>query len=720
MRRKRILLPVIFLLAGMVLAVGTYAAVLITGSLLVDESKFVMDETSYIVDENGEEVAHLYQENRETVDLTEIPQHVQDAFIAVEDVRFYEHQGIDIRAIGRAVYRDIMAGSLDEGGSTITQQLAKNVFLEHDQTWMRKTQEVLIAMHLERNYSKNELLEMYLNQIYFGHGAHGIQVASQLYFNKNVSELNVHEGALLAALPKGPNMYSPAVDADRAKERRDTVLAVMERHGFLDAEEASAYQGRTVSEDLYRNSNDPAYATYIDAIYEEAEKSYDLSREELRTGGYTIQIPVDQEYQEASYQLLQEDEYFPGNNDTTEAAVVLMDHHSGGVQAIQGGREYESESLNRAFIARQPGSSFKPFSVYAPALESGRYEPYSLLKDEEMDMDGYQPRNHDRTYQGQVTMREAITQSTNTSAVWLLDQLGIDYSIEWMKEAGLELDDDGYSIALGGLTDGFSPLEMAEAYTIFSSNGVRQNASFIDGIVNRQGDLVEMNEEAKATADEEVQVMSEQNAWYMTEMLKDVVDEGTGTNGHTDHALAGKTGTTSFTEVEGAARDAWFAGYTPEVTGALWIGNDETREDSYLEGGSAYATALFKEIIDTKAPTEQAVAFNKPDHVEELEEPVELEQVDNLEASLSLRGGGIINVHLEWTPATDERIEYHVYEVSGDVSEKVATVEGGEEYTVNGVNVFSLQEYMVVPHNPQTGEDGSPSNVASVDVGLWF
>ncbi|SDH56346.1 penicillin-binding protein 2A [Alteribacillus persepolensis] len=699
----------------MLLSTGIYLSSVVIGAAAIDEKQLVMSETSEIFDLEGEKVAELYTEDREIVDIDDVPEHVKNAFVAVEDIRFYEHQGIDPRAILRALYRDILAGSAVEGGSTITQQLAKNAFLSNDKTFLRKTKEVLIAMGLERKFTKDDILGYYLNQIYFGHGAYGIQSAAELYFDKDVQELSVDEAALLAGIPKAPSNYSPAEDPKQATTRRNTVLALMERHGFITAEEAMTYQGKTVPETIHRSAANKALYTYIDMILQEAEQKYNLTAEEVYRGGYDIVVPINTEMQEASYQLFQDESYFPDEAKDVQGAFFMMDHRTGGVAAVQGGRDYVRQGLNRVHVKRQPGSVIKPLAVYAPALASGNYHPYSILKDEKADYDGYAPENYNGEYRGEITMVDALTESTNTAAVWLLDQIGVETSLDWMEEAGLQIEDSGLAIALGGLSEGLSPRELAESYTIFSNDGKKVEPYFIKKITDRHGEVIG---EAETKTQE---VMSTQNAWYMKRMLENVVDEGTASDGSTDYPLAGKTGTTSFLEVEGGTRDAWFAGFTPQWTGALWMGYDKTTEDQHLQAGSSYPTELFKEILNqTPVNGNAQTAFQKPENVNDLEDPIEMEPVNDVSASLTLRGGGLFNVQLQWTPAEDKRVLYRVYEVNNGEGELIGEVEGKSEYTIEGVNVFNLQEYMIVPYNAQTEQEGDPSNVAEVSVGSIF
>ncbi|MFA9458869.1 transglycosylase domain-containing protein [Halalkalibacter sp. AB-rgal2] len=711
--KKRIVLWFGGSITLILLAFIIYLTFLLTGQYVIDEEKLVMKSTTSLVDQNGELITQLYRENREPISIIDVPEYVRDAFVAIEDVRYYEHQGFDMRAIGRALYRDIAAGAKVEGGSTITQQLAKNVFLSNEKSWLRKTQEVSIAMNLERRYSKDEILEMYLNQIYFGHGVYGIQAAATLYFNKNVSELTVDEGALLAGLPKAPNAYSPLVDIERSKERRDLVLSVMQQNGFLSADEAVRLKGRTVAVAERKDLNLDPYFTYIDMVMNEAEERYQLTNEELLTGGYTIVVPMDEQLLIDAYTKLQADHYFPSEDAHAEAAFVLIDHQTGGVLAAHGGREYVRKGLNRVNVKRQPGSSIKPIAVFAPAMMNG-YEPYSLLKDERIDYDGYSPRNYHDHYQGEISLYEAIIQSTNAPAVWLLDQIGLDDSIALLNDVQIEIEDRGLAIALGGLSEGVSPLELAAAYQIFANGGYYVKPSFISEIYSRDGEkLGEASQEKRA-------VVNRQLAWDMTRMLESVVQEGTAAVGNTQWSLAGKTGTTSFPDVQGATRDAWFVGYTPKAVGAVWMGYDVTTTDQYFNGGSQYPTVLFKDIISEHRSENSLLTFNKPINVNELERPLRMPTSLELQASKAFGGRAPFSVRLNWTETEDGRVQYTIYEINEESKEEVATVMGIHEYTLPIYNPFITKTYQVVSYNYQTEQSGEASNLVEATFQFGF
>ncbi|WP_419095827.1 transglycosylase domain-containing protein [Halalkalibacter suaedae] len=711
--KKKILLGIVVGLALILLGLLFYFIILLTGQYVIDEEKLVMKTTTSLVSEDGVLITQLFEENRELVSIQSIPSHVQEAFVAIEDSRFREHQGIDIRSIGRALYRDIVARQAVEGGSTITQQLAKNVFLTNEKTLLRKTKEVAIAMNLERRYSKDEILEMYLNQIYFGHGAYGIQAAAELYFNKDVSELSIEEGALLAGLPKAPNSYSPFNDLNKSKQRRDLVLTVMQRQGYLNAEEMVRLQGKTVAIERAEQQDIEPYLTYIDMVIDEAEQRYHLSNEELLTGGYEIVVPMSPSIQVDSFEKMAQSSYFPAEDQQAEAAFVLMDNHTGGVLAVHGGREYVRRGLNRVNVKRQPGSTLKPLAVYAPALEKG-YHPYSLLTDELIEYDGYTPRNYNGEYTGEMTMYDALTYSANAPAVWLLNEIGVQESINSLERFGLDVSDRGLAIALGGLTEGLSPFEIVSSYRVFANEGKKTDPYFITAIYSRSGDRI-----GEANTSEE-NVIKPQTAWDITRMLEAVVQEGTGKSGEVQSALAGKTGTTSYTEVSGATRDAWFVGYTPTVVGGVWMGYDTTNESNYFHGGSSYPTILFKDIINDLPSNLTATSFTKPNNVKELETPIALTEINDLTATLAIGGRGLMSIRLNWTGSDDDRIHYTIYEVGKSGRKEIATVVGANEYFIPSLNPFSQKTYEIVPYNTQIDREGVTSNQATVKFQLGF
>ncbi|WP_458105565.1 PBP1A family penicillin-binding protein [Bacillus sp. PK3-037] len=697
-KKKKLFIPIIILVLTAFLALIGYISIIFLGHYVIDEKKLILHASSKIVDQNGDEVASLYTENREPVSINEIPKEVREAFISVEDKRFYEHHGIDVKSVGRAVYRDILAGGKVEGASTITQQLAKNIFLTHDKTFLRKTKEVIIAINLERDYSKDKLLEMYLNQLYFGHGVYGIQAASHYYFNKEVKDLTVSEGAVLAAIPKAPSTYSPVLHPDKSKERRDTILGMMNDQGYISAKEAVSAQGRTLGLNVKKQSETPWFDSYIDLVIQEAEDKYSISGEQLLQGGYTIKVPLDSKLQKTAYQVMKEGSYYPGTDQDAEGSAVFINNKTGGVEAAIGGRDYTAKGYNRVTAVRQPGSTFKPLAVYGPAMQEKKFKPYSLLKDELQSYGDYTPKNYDGRYEGEVTMSDAITYSKNAPAVWTLNEIGVETGKSYLKANGIDIPDEGLALALGGLEKGVSPLQLAGAFHTFAANGTYTEPYFISNITDEDGETIaDHKEEGK-------RVFSKQTSWNMTRMLQQVVKKGTATSGTYHGDLAGKTGSTSYTGVSGATKDAWFAGYTPNITGAVWMGYDKTDQNHYLKGGSAYPTRMFKDILTQVGET--GSAFAKPKKVKELESPIELEPVKTLTADYTFRAAGLFTIELKWDAQEDDRAVYRIY-VNKDGKETLLdSVEGKGSYEIPYANLFSGASYKVVPYNTQTKKEG--------------
>ncbi|PGX07821.1 MULTISPECIES: transglycosylase domain-containing protein [Bacillus] len=691
--------------ATVVVAIVLYKLIVLAGGYMMDEKQLVFHSSSRIVDQKGKEITKLYVENRELVPVEQIPKYVQQAFVAVEDSRFYEHQGIDYPSIFRALYKDTLAGEKVEGGSTITQQLAKNVFLNREKTVTRKLKEVAISLQLEQKYTKQQILEMYMNHIYFGHGAYGIQAAAKLYFNKNVEDLTVEEGAMLAGLPKSPNGYSPYLSPEKSKKRRDLVLSLMHKQGYLTAEESVRYQGKTIA--LYKNldENELAYMPYIDMVIDEAARLYGLSHQEVLRGGYTFVVPMDEKIQKVAYNQFQDERNFPGKENGAQGAFLLMDNRTGGIKAAIGGRKYVPRGFNRIFAKRQPGSVLKPLIVYAPALETKKYNPYSLLTNERSSFEGYEPRNYNHEYSKEMTMYDAILESANVPAVSLLNELGVEEGKQYLEKGNVHIADAGLSTALGGLKNGVSPFDLVKMYRAFLANGDIIEPHVIDKVLNRHGAVI--GESPKV----ETNIFSKQTAWYMTKMLEGVVKEGTAKAGVYNGALAGKTGTTSLPNDDNGARDMWFVGYTPNLVGAVWIGYDRTDKEHQLQGESASATKLFKKIL-TKANVEHKEKFMKPEGVETIGAPIRLRRIEDVKMKLSFSPFGLFKTKLSWTPLPDERIMYRIYRVEKGIHTHVATVTGAGEYEEKFVNIFSKPSFYVVPYNTQTNREGEKSKVA--------
>ncbi|MBT2290247.1 PBP1A family penicillin-binding protein [Paenibacillus albidus] len=592
---------------GVLLAVLLLAFLLyihLYGGLMLSRhpEKLILQESSQITASDGTVLRRIPLPEsgyRITAQLEEMPQLLIDTFLAVEDRRFYSHQGLDYRGMARAFLNNTVRMKISEGGSSITQQLARGLYLDRGQNLLRKLNEASIAVALEKRLSKKEILQLYLNQIYMGQGQYGVQTAAERYFGvSNLKDLDIWQIAALAATPKGPSLYNPAEHSELSTKRRELVLRIMHQQGLITYEQMAAAMKRSYQPPAAVKA-EVAGASYIDASLQEAVRITGKSREELQTGGYTIVTGMNIGAQRAMEQTFSRAEFFPpdGQDRQVEAAMVMIDHRTGEVAALMGGRNPGTGSLNRAVIdARQPGSAFKPIIVYGPALESGRYSPGSLLQDRKNAYGTYSPANLNGIYRGQVSMRMALQQSINAPAVWLLKQVGISYARGFAAKLGLVMasEDNHLPIALGGLHTGFSPLKMAQAYSVFANRGILNEAHMVRSIRDNQGRVLYTHVSLPQ------QVISLNTAAGLTTMLRQAVNEGTGKRARLNIPVAGKTGTTQL-DLPGvsskANRDLWFAGFASHYTAAVWIGFDRTDKDNYMTAGSGVAAALFAQII---------------------------------------------------------------------------------------------------------------------------
>ncbi|MDC3417256.1 PBP1A family penicillin-binding protein [Aquibacillus salsiterrae] len=697
--------PLLIVTATMLLSLLGYLFILFGGQFVFNEKNLILPEKSVVLSKKGNVIGEIYSENRSLVSIADIPEYVQNAFIAIEDQRFYQHAGVSFPSVIRAVYRDILAMNKVEGGSTITQQLAKNLFLNNDKTWMRKTKEVMASIYLERTISKKKILELYLNDIYFAHGIYGIGTASMFYFGKDVNELTIEEGAMLAALAKAPNTYSPLNNPEKAKERRDLVLTQMNRLDLLSVEQMLESQGKTLGINITEPENLPSMESYLDLVIKEAERNYQLSPAELKRGGYQIVANVNETAQRIAYEKLQDDQFYFGSTPGVEASFILLNEQTGELEAVLGGRNFEPGRLNRAEVPRQPGSVMKPIAVYGPAMMLEEYNPYSSLKDEYQSIDGYTVANADGQYAGNVSMYDAIIESKNVPAVWLLNKIGINYSKTFLEKMDISIQDQGLAIALGGLETGLSPLKLAEGYRTFIHQGEWIQSIAISDIINHSGQPL------PKPLRESREVFTKQIAWNMVRILEEVVNSGTAQGGVYQKALAGKTGSTQHPLAPGFFKDAWFVGFTPDYVTALWMGYDESDETHYLTKGSAAPTLLAKAILaelDKQQPLNDD--FRLPPNVDELEEPVaSLPTIDDLKLSYKL-GGFMLKGKLTWTPGDDERIVYYIFKSGKTGSVKIGEVTGQGTYTIDRISIFTKESYYVVPVNPLTEEIGKQSN----------
>lgn len=575
-----------------------------------------------LYDRHGEPFAELTNAKVEYVTLDRIPQHMRDAIVAIEDERFYHHFGVDPVSIMRAAYQNIAHGGIVQGGSTITQQLAKNMFFTAEQTFSRKFQEAVAAVKIEQMLDKDEILERYLNYIYFGEGVWGIQNAAQLYFGKNTEQLTLAESALLAALPKAPTHYSPYRNVEKAKARRNLVLSKMEELGYITKEEADAAKAEEIV--LNRDANNMQsnrFPSYVDYAIAEVEQQLELTEAEILSGGLRIYTGLDPKVQKAAEDVYRNPGNFPENKGGLQSGIALVDPSNGAVRGLVGtiGEKKQFRDFNYASqTARQPGSSIKPLAVYAPALEKG-YRPHDMILDAETDFGNYAPRNYGGREHGWVTIEEALIHSYNIPAAALLKEIGVDYGMAFARKAGLPLasEDRHLGIALGGMARGVSPLQMAQAYTAFANGGVLSEAYAVVKVEDASGRVLYERQPRQ------VQLMKPETAYEMTKMMEKVIQQGTGTAAKLGRPAAGKTGTTQLPDIPefrdshgrvmNGVRDAWFVGYTPQLVGAIWLGYPNTDREHYLSSGEGrYPAQIFQKVMSAALEGEPVMHFAAP------------------------------------------------------------------------------------------------------------
>ncbi|MBC3536253.1 transglycosylase domain-containing protein [Megasphaera hominis] len=567
--------------------------------------------SSQVFDRHGRLITTLHSDqNRLPIDINKVPQNLQNAFIAAEDNRFYDHIGIDPIGILRAIVTNLTNHGIAQGGSTITQQLAKNAFLSQEQTLKRKVQEAMLALEIEHKYSKKEILEMYMNQIYFGQGAYGIQTAAKTYFNKDVDQLSLTQCAMLAGLPKSPNYYSPFNNLKEAEARKNVVLDQMAKYGYITT--AQAEEAKKASLELSQNKQTAANSeteSFIDYVSQQVAAKY--GDDALYKEGLKIYTTLDTEKQHAAVKAMRDlpDNYTDANGLTQpQGALVSIDPQTGYILAMVGGRG--QDSFNRASMAvRQPGSAFKPF-VYLTALQDDM-TPDSTMEDKKVSYGGWSPQNSEKSYGGTMTLRQALALSVNTIAVQLADKVGTEKIINNAKKMGITTlvdkgspNDNNLAMALGGLTRGVTPLEMASAYGTFANKGVHVKPTAIIKILDRNGNVIEDNSNNKADA---TRVMSEREAYEMTSMLEGVIDHGTGTAAAIGQPAAGKTGTTDDN------KDAWFVGYTPTIVTAVWIGDDTGSHSLGEVYGGTIPARIWHDYMVSAVDGESTKDFSVPE-----------------------------------------------------------------------------------------------------------
>jgi penicillin-binding protein 1A len=551
----------------------------------------VRERTLTIKAADGSIIQQQGEATREQLKIEEIPDKLKKAFIASEDRRFKEHNGVDPQGIVRAVLNNMRSQDVVEGGSTITQQLSRILFLKQEKTFWRKIKEARLAQKIEGQLSKDEILERYLNLVYLGSGAYGVADAAWVYFSKSVDQLTLDEMAIIAALPPAPNRFSPQVNKQEAKQRRDLVLQRMLEDRFITAAEKQ----KATAEPIQLKPSPPKRwqeeAPYFISYIQKELPKY-VSPKALQAGGFTVETSLNLNWQKAAEAAVKKTLRNQGRwENFKQAALVAIDPRNGDIKAMVGGKDFGKNQFNRVTQAqRQPGSTFKGF-VYAAAIASGM-DPYDTYLDAPLVVDGYEPKNFDEGYRGMLSMRDALTKSVNIIAVRILMKVGFQPTIQLAHKMGIQSElKPMYSLALG--SSEVNLLELTSAYGSFATKGLHVQPHGITRILDRQGKVIwsaKFKQERAIDAD---------SAAIMTWMLRNVVLNGTGRAAQLGRPVAGKTGTTD------DARDLWFIGYIPQMVTGVWLGNDNNKPTDGSSGSAANTWHEFMEKAVKEIPVEK-------------------------------------------------------------------------------------------------------------------
>jgi penicillin-binding protein 1A len=585
-KKLLIVLIVLSILAGTISGFAFWTISDLPNTKMLQE--YIPLESSRVYSSDGKVLAELYLERRTFIPHYQIPEHVKNAFIAVEDVRFYNHPGVDFIGIARALWHDIKAGGVVEGGSTITQQLARMLFLKPDKSIKRKIKEAALSIRIEQRYTKDEILGMYLNQAYFGTRAYGIEAASQTYFGKTTNELSIADAALLGSMPKAPSKYSPFKNPGKAKSRRTIALRQMVDSHFITQAQSEEAENVPLPETPHFRKYDAPY--FIENLRQNLEGKFGT---ELYTSGYKIYSTLDSGMQRAAEEAITnglrslEKRVKPG----VEAALLAIDLRTGQIKAFVGGSNFWKNQFNRATQAlRQPGSAFKPF-VFITAIENGMMSE-DIVRDSPVSFAGAKPgqrwipRNYDGKYYGNVTLRTALAKSLNCATVRLATDIGIDGVIEMARRLGIRSQLHRYLPLAIGASD-VTLIDMVYAYSAFAS-GQQPKIMFYERILNRDGVVIEENKPVIE------HVLSEEDVQEMKILLKAVVEEGTAVRAkELKRPIFGKTGTTN------DYTDAWFIGFDERLVVGVWVGRDDHTPIGPKETGARAALPIWIDFMKT-------------------------------------------------------------------------------------------------------------------------
>ncbi len=568
---------------------------------------------------NGQLIGEFYHQRRIVTPLSQMPQMLMNAFIAAEDSRFYEHPGVDFKSIIRAVFKNIEARAIVQGGSTITQQVARSLLLTPEKSLRRKIKEAILAYRIDKSLTKGQILHIYLNQIYLGKGAYGVEAASQIYFGRHVQELNLAQCALLAGLPRAPSRYSPIHHLDRAKERQLYVLNRMVAEGYITLDDAERAFQMPLDLIPQKEEDTDSISYFMECVRRYLEEKY--GNERTYKGGLKVYTTLDTEMQKAAFEAvrsgltaIEERQVQRGSTEKHEAgsflqgALICLETKTGHIKAMVGGKDFKISQFNRTIQSkRQPGSAFKPI-IYAAALDNG-YTPTTVIMDTPVAYSGireeelWRPQNYDERFYGPTLFRNALIKSRNVVTIRILRDTGIDYVVNYAKNLGIKshLNRD-LSLALG--TSEVSLLELTSAYVPFANQGIRCEPIFVTMVLDRYYDILEINKPQVK------KVIGEDTAYIMTNLLKGVVQEGTGWRVKAlDRPVAGKTGTSD------ELTDAWFIGYSPSLVTGVWVGFDEKIPLGENETGSRAASPIWLAFMNQALKDKPVEDFKPPKSV---------------------------------------------------------------------------------------------------------
>jgi len=607
-----------------------------------------------IFSDDGNVIGEFFYEKREVVALDRIPNYLIQAFVAGEDARFFHHKGLDYVAILRALFRNIFSGEIVQGGSTITQQVVKSLLLSPEKSFARKIREGILAYQIEKYLTKEEILFLYLNQIYLGHGAYGVAAAAESYFGKAVEELNLAESAVLAGLPQAPSKNSPLLHPELAKKRQIYILNRMAEEGFITSSEATKASKTPY---VIRSKEKPSveYAPYfVEYVKRYVEEKY--GKNALYRDGLQVFSTVDLHFQktaeeavEAGLKEIEKREKYPSTDISLapEGALICFDLETGYVKAMVGGRDFKKSQFNRVSQARrQTGSAFKPI-VYASALDKG-FTPSSIIVDSPIVFEWgdkkWKPKNFEGRFSGPITLRNALTHSVNVVTVKIAQEVGTDYIKSYAQKLGISspLHND-LSMVLG--SSSISLYELTKAYAVFANRGNLFKPIFIKRILDRDGNLLEENLPPfySAAPPKEEQLLTPQTAFLMTYLLEGVVKQGTGWRAQSlGRPVAAKTGTTD------QFMDAWFIGYTPELLTGVWVGFDEESSLGENETGARAASPIWVAFMSKILKDKPVKEFPAP------EEGLEFVKIDPKTGQVNSGEGGILECFREGTGPTQK------------------------------------------------------------------